>query len=242
MRRRVNSGALGGQILGVPMSHLDDFRRISRLVLGGLFVASSAAAQTKATSDYLDVRLPQHVELKMPRNWRVLTDDSRITLNAASEALQREINAERLPSSLPFAANHYDGNRVTAGMVNIRYYPSVDVSQALVRAMSPDDLAEIDRELRQQLTASVEGGGNRLLEWRGTNTREISGLRFIVSEYRRSSPTGKTFRVRLVRLLDTQRSFTLTVSYREDAPILRPITDYMISSLQVRGTPVRDGR
>lgn len=205
----------------------------SLLVGVSLSFANIATAQAPKVSSYVLVRLPQGVILRMPRNWRVLTDDSRITLEAATEALESSINAESLPSTLPFAASYYDGNRATAGMLNVRYYPENTVTQSDVRSMLPSELKALDGELRSGLSSSAKASGNKLLEWRGTKAVDIDGLRFLVSEYRRSSPRQKSFRVRLVRLLDGARSLTVTVSYREDEHLLGPITDHMISTLQL---------
>ena len=55
-----------------------------------------------------------------------------------------------------------------------------------------------------------------------------------VTEYKRSPiKSNGNFKVRLVRVFNGGKSFTLTVSYREDKEyVLRPICDRIISSLR----------
>jgi hypothetical protein len=72
----------------------------------------------------------------------------------------------------------------------------------------------------------------KLLSWVGTSRRTINAMTAIVVEFRRAGLDG-VFRVRLVRVLDGVRSFTLTASYREDqVRLLEPITSYVISTLR----------
>lgn len=208
----------------------------SLTLLASMVMSTAGVAQQSRASEYVTVRLPHGVEIQMPRNWRILTDDSRITLNAASETLVHQVDLEWLPSSLPFAANYYDGARTTAGILNARYYPTQTLTQSAVRAMRPSDLQELDALLREQLVSAVGASGNRIIEWLGTRPRDIDGMRFLVTTYRRTSAIGGTFHVRLVRLLDASRSFTMTISYREDEKLLVPITDFMIGSLKVERT------
>lgn len=202
------------------------------LAVMGVFATPVGAQQVFAT-EYVTVRLPHGVRLQMPRNWRILTEDARITLNAATEALLSTIDAERLPSTLPFAANYYDGARVTAGILNVRYYPESISTQTDVRSLGTLGVQEVDSQLRGELTASIAASGNRLLAWMGTVTQDIDGMRFLITEYRRTSPTGRTFLVRLIRMLNANRSFTVTLSYREDERVLIPIVNYMTQSLKI---------
>ena len=96
-------------------------------------------------------------------------------------------------------------------------------------------MAELDRMIQAELEEAARISGFKILRWDGTKRRDINGLATIVTEYKRSSllKVGKTFHVRLVRVLRRSRSFTLTVSYSEaEAPVMRPITDFVINSLR----------
>ena len=197
-----------------------------------ILTALPLPGQKARGSAYITLRLPQSVSMAMPRNWRVLTEDARLTVDAAREALLSEIDLESLPSHVPFAANYYDGAKVTAGILNIRYYPGQALTQRDVRHLTASDIRVIDGALRSEIIRGAAAAMVKIVEWRGTALRSINGRHFLVTEYRRTSASGKTFRVRLVRMLAGRESFTVTVSYREDEPILRPITDYMIATIR----------
>lgn len=193
-------------------------------------VASPALAQSRS---YVNVKLPKGVSISLPRNWIVISENQRITLDASVTA--RMDNAGLVAdfsSDLVFAANYYDDDDKAAGMFNIRYYPAQTVTQVDSVTASSADLLELDAGLRQGIQVSLNESGSTLLMWLGTSKQTVNGLVTFVSEYRRLSPNG-VFRVRLVRVLNAGRSFTVTVSYREDqAFLLQPIIEYVTRSLR----------
>ncbi|MDO8680145.1 MAG: hypothetical protein Q7R30_16610 [Acidobacteriota bacterium] len=190
-----------------------------------------AGAQPKP---YVVVGLSKGLAIELPRNWRVFNQNQMITLEAAVVARGTTLGEADFSSDLSFAANYYDDNGNTAGMVNLRHYPDQLISEPEVRQFSARDLRIYDDAAKGQISQSFIGSDLKLIAWIGTSPRPINGLTALVSEYRRTSQNG-IFRVRLVRILDAARSFTLTVSYREDqSTILQPITDYVISTLRRR--------
>jgi hypothetical protein len=173
------------------------------------------------------------VQVDLPRNWLVISDNQRITLDAWVAAKSRKLKTESSSSVLGFAANYYDDKGKTAGIFSIRYYPKQVVIQAEAKAATMAVVNELDAELKSTLTAGVEAAGNRVLEWRGTKKSLINGNTFFVTEYRRTSPQDIPFQARLIRMLDGGSSFTITVSYREDQHFfLGAITDHITSSIR----------
>ncbi len=78
--------------------------------------------------------------------------------------------------------------------------------------------------------------GARILSWMGTKKQSINGIVAFVTEYRQSAirEGEPPFRVRLVRVLNAERSFTVSVSYREDQEFfLRKICDRVIQSIRM---------
>lgn len=218
---------------------MDRFRGLVRLYMHvllqlavgciGSLVLCTAQAQPQS---YVRVHLPRNVSIELPKNWVVISNNQRITLDASVVARQGNASIADFRSELAFAANYYDDSGKTVGIVNVRYYPEQTVTQADSRNTSSAEVRELDALLQQELQKGVALSGNRLLAWLGTSKNSINGLIAFLSEYRRSSPNG-SFRVRLVRVLDAGRSFTLTISYREDqAYFLQPISDYVIRSLR----------
>lgn len=202
------------------------------LIALALFASSGIA---NATGNFILIRLPNGVSVELPRNWTALTNNQRITLDAYVQS-KRELAGSIDPSSdLNFAANYYDDQGKTAAIFNIRYYPQQTVTQADSRKATAADTKELDDALRNEIGTAMQQFGMRVLSWMGTKKQSINGGIAFVTEYRRASiRDGSPFRVRLVRFLNESRSFTVTVSYREDQEFfLRPICDRVIQSIRM---------
>ena len=213
---------------GSSLAHTYQTFRVVTVLLS-LLMAFEAFAQL---STYVVVRLPKNVSIELPRNWVVFSDNQRITLDAMVIARQQSAGVADFRHDLAFAANYYDDSANTAGMVNVRYYPEQTVTQSDAHSFSRKDIRDLDQLLQQELPKGVAGSRIQILAWLGTSRQTINGTIALVSQYRRSSPNG-SFRVTLIRVLDASRSFTLTVSYREDqAYFLQPICEYVVQSLK----------
>ncbi len=170
-----------------------------------------------ATSNFLAVRLPNAVTVELPRNWTALSNNQRITIDSWVQAKRETAGASNPSSDLTFAANYYDEQGKTVAIFNIRYYPEQTVTQAESRAATTVDTKELDDALHNEMAAAQQQFGVRLLSWLGTTKQTINGTIAFLTEYRRTAiREGTPFRVRLVRFLSAERSFTVTVSYRED--------------------------
>jgi len=197
------------------------------------FLALSPTAS--ATGNFATVALPRGVSIELPRNWVVLSNSQRITLDTFVESRLDLSGIQALPSELPFAANHYDDHGRTLAMLNIRYYPELDLSQRDARGATSQDVKELDSELKQNAIKEMQALGMPITSWGGTTKAEINGITTFITDYRRASLRGTSeFRVRLVRVFASNESFTLTVSYLDaDSILLRPITDRIINSLKL---------
>ncbi len=115
------------------------------------------------------------------------------------------------------------------------------MTQAQIQSLSAPDLAEISEYMRGELVKAGTLTGFSILNWYGVTKTPINGLQSLVVQYRRSAMTQARdrlpHRVKLIRVIDASRSFTLTVSYREDqAPLLGPICDAISNSLRIGAT------
>ena len=191
-----------------------------------------------ASRNFVDIQLPKNVSIQLPKNWVVLSGNQRITLDSAVESRLDLSGLHDINSEFPFAANLYDDAGKTIGMVNIRFYPDWSITQADVQTALPSDVADLDKQLRNQLQAAMAAASASLISWDGTRLQEYNGIVAFVSEYARSSTISPgNFRVRLVRVFAAERSFTLTVSYFEPAAyLLGPITDRIIWSLKMNSS------
>lgn len=194
-----------------------------------------ASKSVFASSNFVQLELPKNIFIELPKNWVVLSNNQRITLDSVVESGLDLSRIEQQDSMLPFAANYYDDNGKTAAIINIRYYPESDLSQRDARQISDSDVDEIDIAWKKNLIKGVEVFGITVKSWKGTKKVKINRIVAFQTEYRRNSiKSNSVFRVRLIRVFANNRSFTLTISYREsDELFLGKITDRIIASLQM---------
>ena len=192
------------------------------------------AALAPASNNFVSVRLPHGVQIELPRNWEALSKNQRITLDSSVQSRNERAGLFDASSDLNFGANYYDEAGKTAAIMNVRYYPNLDVSQTEARASGPSDISELDSALRESMLEAGQIYGFSVLAWNGTVKQVINGVTAFVTEYKRSPLNNNgNFKVRLVRVFNGGKSFTMTVSYRENQEyLLRPICDRIISSLR----------
>lgn len=201
-----------------------------------LFVlALLSTAPAVAADNFISIILPHGVTVDLPRNWEALTNKQRITLDTSVQARHESTRGFDASSDLNFAANYYDDSDRVAAIMNIRYYPKLDISQADAQVMTAADNKELDKALQDSFFRGSNIGGYKIVRWLGTSKQNINGAVAFITEYSRSAlEDNGNFRVRLVRVFNVSQSFTLTVSYRErDEYLLRPICDRIIASLQI---------
>lgn len=198
-----------------------------------LVLAVSVLAE--ATGNFVTVKLPRGVSVDLPKNWIVLSSNQRITLDTYVESALDLSGTEHEPSELPFAANLYDDRGRTIGIVNIRYYPQLELTQSDARATTASETQELDSILKARMIAEMSTFNVLISTWLGTTKSEMNGVTAFITEYQRAANgVAGDFRVRLVRVFSAERSFTLTVSYAETSAIpIRPIADRIIASLRL---------
>ncbi len=196
---------------------------------------SNASAQAQSTgSTPVIVNLQKGVTVSIPSNWVRFTNESRGHLNQAVADSLGSHGLTYSPSDLSFAANLYDAQGEVVAMFNIRYYPEQTLTQSEVLSFTKQDLTDIDHALRSELYQVASAMKRPILSWGGTKRDVVNGYSTLLTEYCRPSPNG-AFRVRLLRVLDASSSFTITVSYREDAGFaLEAVADDILKSLRRR--------
>lgn len=205
--------------------------RVSHAV--ALSAALALAVPAFASPAFLPVRLAENVVVELPADWTVVEGGPRGEPQASVETRagwQGEIDAT---SALRFAADDYDPSRRVAARVAVRYHPWQKISQQDVADATEYEIDALDRSARAAVEQSARKLGVSLLEWKGTGKRDLDGTAAFVTEYKRSPYDGNgNFVVRMLRVFDGPRSFTMTVSYREeDGARLRPVCDRILASL-----------
>ena len=190
-----------------------------------LFVAAWSA---NAVSPYAKINLSNGISFELPKNWMVIDQSTKTTLEASVIA-QYPVP---VGSSLPFAANLFDKKKQTIAMVNVRIYPYQTVTQREAKQISSFELQSYDKEMERQLRNAETV---HIVSWFGTKTMSINNKTFLVTSYKRASTVrqGTFFIVSLYRLLNGKRSFTLTLSYDDKhTSLLKPISGYVANSLK----------
>jgi hypothetical protein len=205
------------------------------LSLLALLMLSISASLTCSASNFVPIKLPHKVQIEIPRNWKVFSANLRTTLDATVQALSERAGVFDASSDLKFAANYMDEGGRTAALLNVRYYPDLKLTQANARAAGQAEIHELDAGLRDTVAKDLPSIGLTMLAWNGTRKEVINGAVAFITEYKRPAMQGDgTFRVRLVRIYNAGKSFTLTVSYRDDSAFfMQPICDRIISSLRI---------
>lgn len=137
------------------------------------------------------------------------------------------------PRSPAFSANYYVASQLVA-MVNLTYHADQRQDQAAIRALTAAEVAEVDRGTHAWVAQLGERSGFRVIQWLGTSRRRVADKTALVIEYlRASSVDGAAQRVRLIRVIDGPRSFTLTLACRIDREVeLWPMMERMIDSIR----------
>ena len=188
-----------------------------------------------AVSNYKFIKLPYGVSIELPKNWLILTKTNRITLDSYVQSKNENNGFAYSSSDLSFAANYYDNSGNVAALINVRFYQDIDISQNDAITAESGDIAELDRLIHDSLIKSGQINNFSIINWLGTKKKKINNLTAFISEYERSAinNNGNT-KVRLIRVFNNKKSFTLTISYKKSQEkLLRPICDHIILTLHI---------
>ena len=215
------------QPLGTAEEYGDTIREFVRRRLAQL----DSAVESERPR-YVAVDLPNGVVIELPEDWVVFSDSARVALRQyVQTSLARRGMSDRSNSDLAFAANWYDSEGETAGIANVHYY-IMPVGQRFLQVLDEDLLSSIGKDMEAEFRRAAPAD-REVLEWVNTERVIVNGLYALSAEYRRASPNRPAFRVRVLRVYDEARSFSLTASYREDyAAQLESVTDHLIATLR----------
>lgn len=205
-----------------------------RIYFFGFAVFIAMLPEVLATNNFVPIRLPHGVQIELPRNWTVLSENKLVTIDSAVQSRMELNQSLDVSHNLNFGASHYNDEGNVDALINVRYYPKLEVSQADVRAAGQSDIRELDSVIRQEIFKAGQVSGFSVLNWNGTNIQVVNGIAVFITEYKRSPiKENGNVKVRLVRVLNGSQSFTITISYHEDQEyLLRPICDRIISTLR----------
>jgi hypothetical protein len=194
---------------------------------------SEPSADAQKSDLYRTLEFESGVSLDLPSNWKILSDSTRQTMDASRVAREIEAQGAALDSQLPFAANLYGDAGHVLAMANLRFYAQMPTTQAEIQAMDGETLQALDDALHEESVGQMQRMG-QTVTWLGAQRAAIGDLVAVVCSYERvSADPLDHFCVRLVRIHDGPRSFTLTLSHRKSqTALLKPICDHIMRSLR----------
>jgi hypothetical protein len=121
-----------------------------------------------AANNFIPVRLPHGVQVEIPRNWEVLSKNQRITIESLVQVRGEQYGVFDASTDLNFGANYYDESGKTAALMNIIYYPEMNVSQADAQALDGNDVRELNKLIHEAMLQSGRINGFSVVSWNGT--------------------------------------------------------------------------
>lgn len=209
----------------------------NRILILIVFLIFNCNQRGFSQRNFVKITLPQSITFELPKNWTILSDNQRISIDSAVEAGLDLSEIESTISNYVFASNLYNDLDRTIGILNFRFYPDQELTQEDIEDLSEEDILFIDNTIKDNILKVFmsSNGEMELTNWIGTKLIKVNGINTILTSYRRSSLLGDgEFIVKLVRIINGSNSFTLTVSYLDSEEImLKPITNKIINSLVV---------
>jgi hypothetical protein len=178
-------------------------------------------------SVFVDVRINNKINVKLPKNWVIISDNGLTTLNSVIES------ATVTTSTVRFQANlkNDKGQPITTAQI---YEWNSKLNQRDISKWSEYEINQYDTDMHNQSQTQLAQLGGTVSNWYKTEKIQINGLSILVSKYRRLSqnPDGH-FIVKVLRVYSGNNSFSFVISYHEEAPIpLNPLVEKIISTLQ----------
>jgi hypothetical protein len=184
-----------------------------------------------------EIVLPGNVSVQLPKNWLFVSDDQIITIDAAVQSLLDLNQLPYLPFNTEITAVYFDDQGDSVSSFSIKYYREKLISQKTAAKVGDEFISALDGGLRQGVERSARALKLNTPEWKGTAKQVLSGRTFFVTEFIRGGlENNHQFVTRLVRYLDTNLNFTITVTYDNSHSmtyLLKPITDLIIQSIKV---------
>ncbi len=209
--------------------------KLPLFALVSLLTLSTNSFNSSIEDNFVKIKLPKGVSAELPKNWSVLSEKTLTTIDAAQQSISEKAGIFDASSVLNFGANYYMNGKAEA-LFNIRYYPELDIRQTEAAKFDKYAIQAIDSMLQVNVRLGEKDSisGYKVTKWLGTKMQNINNLTIFTTEYKRTGYiNNSSFCVRLVRVFNASRSFTITVSYKDSqAPVLRPITDKIIRSIR----------
>lgn len=182
------------------------------------------------------LRLNHGLVLSVPRDWQAFSGGQRMTLYSDPHTTFDDVGMRTFENDDSFVANHYvDGDQFDAHL-EVHYLTDSPYSQHQSVQARTTELRALDQMLHRAMLAATRDTSMKVVQWRGTVKRNVSGLTMFVSDFVRGPlPEGGNVVVRYVRVFKLDRSFTVEISYRDDVEAqMWAVSERIIGSIRSR--------
>lgn len=208
----------------------------SRLAL--LFLLLLAPHFVQADGSYfMTVKLPRGVEIDLPKDWRLFSNEQKKLIETSAEAAMdntgiempkgTEVNllsARAMPESMYAAAWVYSSTPIAKLPLE-------------VKNMSSAEIIDYGNELKGGVSKLLPQQGYKLLQFNAIRRVTISGYPAFIMDYRRSGLKGPVM-VRAIQIYTPSQELNISLSYREsETAIWKPVIDKAFNSIVVRKWP-----
>ncbi len=213
-------------------------RSLSRVIALLLFlsICSQAGAQTPGEEEtlYVTIHLPYGISVEIPRSWRIVVGEAK---EALETAVSGDVDLSRIhvpDSNLLLRANATPTDR--PAWISMAFLPRAILTPAQAAKLSPSDLQDYDRELRQSVESFLRSREMELVEWGETRKDLLNEHITLVSEYRRRGRSNPLVWEQINTIPLSAGMMTLTVAYNEQAGLpWRSVVMRIRSSCRVSG-------
>lgn len=195
-----------------------------------IFIDSAVAQDSSFTS----IQLDYGISLEIPSHWKVLSQETRQNLKAASEAMSKNTNIQ-------------DSSGRKQGLLAVNAMPDPAGSLIRVSVTMPPEYAQTDlaairlEELNQTRTELLSlfkrleiSGGPKVLEMQTPRIERINNHLAIVITYTRAGLNGTSpWQVIQYKIPTSHKLIEITLSHRQsDAIVWKPILEYVKRSIR----------
>lgn len=184
-----------------------------------------------AAGNYVRVDLPKQWQAELPSAWCVRQGDRHQPLASFVAAHPETPDYFDARQGDAFTAEVHDGDGQVRATLTLRFLPLAPLTQTDARTATGGVLVRWDDGARSE--AEAEPGAGTVKTWSGTFKQVYNGATAVVSHYTRQPRGAPLQRVKLVRVFDLEKSFAVTLSYRDgDRYLLQPVTERILASLK----------
>lgn len=195
-----------------------------------LFIGSASAQD----SSFRSVRLAYGISLEIPSHWKVLSQETRQNLVAASEAMTKNFGIEG-PSGRKqglLAVNATPDP--TGSMIRVSVTTPPEYTQADLAAATAAELNQMRPDLSAMFKKLEASGGPKILEMQTPKIERFNSQLALVMSYTRAGLIGPSpWQVIQYKVPTSNKLIEITLSYRQsDAIIWKPILENVKRSIR----------